>query len=243
MNRVKRAIIMAAGEGTRLRPLTYTTHKALLPVNGRPMIETILQALADNGIRDVTVVVGYKKEQFASLPARWPGVRLIENPWYASRNNISSLYVARAYLPGAMVLDGDQVIRDASALDPSFERSGYNCVWTDGHTDEWLLTLDREGTVRSCSRTGGEHGWRLYSVSRWSEDDGRRLAADLERAMEEEKNWSLYWDDVALFLRPEDYRLGVRPMAADAVVEIDSLAELAAADPSYAGYITPKEGM
>ena len=242
MNRVKRAIIMAAGEGRRLRPLTDRTHKALLPVNGRPMIHTILDALETNGIRDVTVVVGYKKEQFASLPERWPGVRLVENPWYADRNNIFSLYAARDYLPGAMVLDGDQVIYDPAALDPAFERSGYNCVWTDEPTGEWLLTLDGEGVVRSCSRTGGVHGWRLYSVSRWSEADGARLADDLERAVREEKNWSLYWDDVALFLHPEAYRLGVWPMAADAVTEIDSLAELAAIDSGYAGYIASKEG-
>ena len=241
MNRVRRAIILAAGEGTRLRPLTLDTPKALLPVNGRPMIHTILDALAQNGIRDVTVVVGYKKEKFASLPERWPGVRLVENPLYDKCNNISSLYAARAYLPGAMVLDGDQVIYDPAALDPAFDRSGYNCVWTDEPTDEWLLTMDGNGAVASCSRTGGTHGWRLYSISRWSEADGARLAGDLEWAMGQERYRSLYWDDVALFLRPEAYSLGVRPMGAGDVVEIDSLAELAAIDPGYAPYLDSGE--
>ena len=241
MHTVKRAVILAAGEGVRLRPVTLTTPKPLIPVNGTRMIDTAIRALQANGIGDIALVVGYRKEQFYPLAGEYPGLRLIENPWYESCNNISSLYAARDWLEDAIILDGDQIIRDPAVLGADFDRSGYNCVWTDGHTDEWLLTVT-EGIVTHCSRTGGSGGWQLYSVSRWTAEDGRRLRGHLELEFMEKRNRQIYWDDVALFCHPDQYRLGIRPMGRDDVLEIDSLAELAAVDPSYRPLLGPEEG-
>lgn len=233
MHRIERAIIMAAGQGKRMRPVTDRTPKPLVAVNGERMIDTAIRALHENGIFEIYVVVGYLKEQFASLAQEHPGLTLIENPWYAECNNISSLYCAREHIENAIILDGDQLIRTSEALRPEFERSGYNCVWTDEPTDEWLLTV-QDGHVVSCSRTGGCGGWQLYSVSRWTAEDGRRLKRHLELEFDERQNRQIYWDDVALFCHPEEYDLGVMPMARGDVTEIDDLRELAALDPSYA---------
>ena len=57
------AVILAAGEGKRVRPLTRSRPKALLPVANRPIIEYVIEAVLKNGIRDIVVVVGYRKEQ------------------------------------------------------------------------------------------------------------------------------------------------------------------------------------
>ena len=232
MHKVKRAIIMAAGTGTRMLPLTNSIPKPLISVNGTRMIDSVIAALRENGIVETYVVVGHLKEAFSDLPARWPGLTLIENPWYLSCNNISSLYMAREHLEDAIILDGDQIIYDPSVLSPEFERSGYNAVWTDGETREWLLTVE-DGVVTACSRSGGRGGWQLYSISRWSSEDGQRLRRHLEEEFEQKQNRQIYWDDVALFCHPGDYRLGIRPMRRDAVIEIDSLAELAEVDESY----------
>ena len=234
MHQVKRAIIMAAGTGSRMRPVTEHTPKPLIRVKGVRMIDTVIDALHQNGIFEIYVVVGYLKEQFAGLPAQYPGLCLIENPYYDTCNNISSLYVARKHLEDVIILDGDQIIYDSSILAPEFERSGYNGVWTDTDTDEWLMTVE-DGIVTACSRTGGKGGWQLYSISRWSAADGSRLRRHLELEFEEKQNRQIYWDDVALFCHPEDYRLGMRPMEKGCIVEIDSFQELVEADPSYAG--------
>lgn len=232
MNYVKHAILMAAGKGDRMRPITLTTPKPLVQVNGVRMIDSVIMALHKNGIKEIYIVVGYLKDQFRSLPVQYPGVQLIENPYYDTCNNISSLYVAREHLGDSIILDGDQIIYNPEILAPEFERSGYNAVWCAEKTKEWLMQVEN-GIVRSCSRTGGSCGWQLYSISRWTAEDGARLRKHLEIEFEENKNRQIYWDDVALFCYPDQYSLGIREMKKTDVREIDTIAELAEADPSY----------
>ena len=154
MHRVKRAIIMAAGF-------------------------TVIDALHRNNICEVYIVVGYLKEQFHILEEKYSDVNFIENPYYSECNNISSLYMARNYLEDAIILDGDQIINNHKVLEPEFEKSGYNAVWTEQKTEEWLMQVEN-GKVISCSRDGGERGWQLFSISRWTEEDGKRLRTHLE---------------------------------------------------------------
>ena len=231
MYQAKRAIIMAAGKGERMHPVTEHTPKPLVPVRGRRMIDTIITALRQHGITEIYVVVGYLKEQFQKLPEEYPGLTLIENPDYDRANNISSLYYARAHLEDTVILDGDQIILDPEILAPAFTRSGYCCRWTEEPTAEWLLTVV-DGVVTRCSRTGGEKGWELHSVSFWSAEDGKKLRKHLERE-DEAGNRQIYWDDVALFCYPAEYRLGVRSIETGSLVEIDSFEELCAIDPEY----------
>lgn len=237
---VQRAVVVAAGIGKRMQPLTLKTPKPLVSVNGVRMIDSVISALWKNGIREIYVVVGYLKEQFASLPEQWPGLQLIENPLFDTWNNISSLYAAREHLEDCIILDGDQLIVDYKALSPQFTRSGYNAVWCEGETDEWLLDV-QNGVVRSCSRTGGAGGWQLYSVSRWSAEDGRRLRDCLEREFDLGSR-DIYWDDVPIFKYPELFTLGIREMSRDDVIEIDTLEELAAIDGSYLSWLNNVNG-
>ena len=237
---VERAIILAAGVGERLRPVTLQTPKPLLRVHGRRLMDLLIQGLHQNGIREIYVVVGYLKDQFASLETEYPGVKLIENPYYACCNSIASLYCAREHLENAMILDSGQIIYDPAVLSPEFDRSGYNAVWTEEPTKERLLTV-KDGVVTECSRTGGDRGWQLFGISRWTAEDGRKLRRHLEIEFEEKRNSQLCWDDLALFRYPADYALGIRMMCPDDVVEIDTLEELASIDGGYSALIESDE--
>ena len=232
---VKRAIIMAAGIGKRMQPLTFDIPKPLVKVNGVRMIDTAVEGLHRNGIEEIYVVVGHLREQFREWAKSRPGVEIIENPYYDTCNNISSLYVAREHLGDCIILDGDQIICNPTVLSPEFTLSGYNAVWCEGETNEWLMDVE-DGVVRNCSRTGGARGWQLYSVSRWTSEDGEKLKRHVELEFES-GNRQIYWDDVAMFCHFSDYTLGIREMRASDVIEIDDLETLAAIDCSYRKYL------
>ena len=219
-----------------MKPVTLKTPKPLVVVNGVRIIDTVIEALHENEIYEIYVVVGYLKEQFKSLEIQYPGLKLIENPYYNVCNNIASLYVARNYLEDVIILDGDQIIYNSKILCPEFEKSGYNSVWIEEETNEWLQTVEN-GIVKACSRNGGKRGWQLYSISRWTAEDGKKLKKHLEIEFEIKMNRQIYWDDIPMFCHFEEYELGIWPMNRTDIIEIDNMAELIAVDNSYEKYL------
>ena len=194
---VKRAMIMAAGIGKRMRPLTLSTPKPLIEVNGIRMIDTIIDGLLANGIEDINIVTGYLAERFEVLSQKYPMIRFVNNPDYDKCNNISSLYYARDLLDTDVIItDADQIVKNKDVLSPIFERSGYNAIKVSSHTDEWVMEVNN-GIVTSCSRNGGDKGWQLYGVSRWSKEDSIKLKEYVEFEFEKKNNtdncaWNQY---------------------------------------------------
>ncbi|MBR7063771.1 MAG: phosphocholine cytidylyltransferase family protein [Treponema sp.] len=233
MSEIKRAVIMAAGIGNRMKPVTLKMPKPLITVNGKRMIDTIVDALHENGIYEIYVVVGYKKEQFYKWAEEKNGITIIENNLYDTCNNISSLYAARSHIEEAIILDGDQIIYNPAILKKEFTQSGYSCAWTSDETYEWLLTVDEKNRVVACSRTGGKNGWQLFSISRWTKEDGAKLKTLVEEEFEKNHNRQIYWDDIALFCYPENFNLTVYPITKSDIIEIDNFSELCAIDGTY----------
>ena len=111
-----RAVILAAGFGSRLRPLTDTRPKALVPVAGQPLLGHALDALAAHGITTATVVVGYAADTVRAFVAGRAdvAVRCVENPAYATTNTLASLLCAEPTVEGdLLVLDGDLIFEPA----------------------------------------------------------------------------------------------------------------------------------
>lgn len=233
MAKIERAIFIAAGEGKRLRPVTLETPKPLISVNGKRILDTGIEALRANGVRDIYIVTGYKKELFHEAYGAMPDIHLIENPDYLNGNNITSMYHARQYLPGAFVLEADIIVSNPQIFQVSAEKSGYMASWKKPAT-EWLLDVKGK-RIRGYDKNGGRDGYQLFGISVWNEEDGKRLAEDIRRMVEDKGNTGIYWDEVALG-KLDQYHLEVKQIGENDICEIDDLEELIRMDPSYIRY-------
>ncbi|MEK7480821.1 MAG: phosphocholine cytidylyltransferase family protein [Patescibacteria group bacterium] len=95
------AIILAAGQGSRLRPLTQEIPKCLVEVGGKSILARTLEALMENGVHDVVFTTGYREEKIrAFVAATYPALRplYIKNDRYQETNYIYSLWLARAHI-------------------------------------------------------------------------------------------------------------------------------------------------
>lgn len=102
----KNAIILAAGFGMRMVPINTQSPKALMEVNGEPLIERTIKQLHEVGVTDIYVVVGFMKEQFEYLIDEY-GVELIVNEEYAEKNNLHSLALAAEKLSNTYIIPCD----------------------------------------------------------------------------------------------------------------------------------------
>lgn len=106
-----KAIILAAGVARRLAPLTDHTHKALLPVGGRSLLDRMLEALAASGVTESVLVVGHCQDQVrraAGSTRAAMRVRYVENPDYQLGSSLSLWHAREAMLSGAtLIMDAD----------------------------------------------------------------------------------------------------------------------------------------
>ena len=234
MNQIKRAIIVAAGEGSRLRPVTLSTPKPLVKVNGKKIINWIIEALKTNGIREIYIVSGYKKEQFFELFKDDPDITIIENPIYDHSNNVTSLYAARDFIPESFIIEGDLMIQNPEILSPYFIKSAYLATYMKD-TPEWALRL-KDGTIISYDIGGSHDSYRLWGVSMWTKEDGEKLSELVRKQVEDIKDLSIYWDELALPDTTVKFDLGIREIALEDIMEIDTFEELVSVDASYKSY-------
>ncbi len=104
---IMKAIILAAGIGSRLKPLTDFKPKTMVEINGKPMLRHILDAVFAAGVTDVVICTGYKSEvirDYCSKELASANIRFIENHDYQTTNNMYSLFLASAELRGDCLL-------------------------------------------------------------------------------------------------------------------------------------------
>lgn len=126
MTKIKHAIIFASGVGRRLRPLTYVTPKALIKVDGTPIIENTINALFENGITNIYIVVGHQKERFLYLEKKYLNLQLIVDPDYTKSLSISALAASTDLFNNDLIIvESDIVIYDKSILTNKIDSSHY----------------------------------------------------------------------------------------------------------------------
>ena len=145
---------MAAGTSSRFAPLSYEKPKALIEVKGEVLIERQIRQLKDSGIKEIYIVTGYMAEQFDYLKEKY-GVCLIHNPFYLSRNNNSSIWVARNVIKNTYICSADNYF-SINPFEKEVNDAYYAGVFADCHTEEWCMQEDADGNIISV-HVGGEN--------------------------------------------------------------------------------------
>ena len=188
-----RAIILSAGQGSRLLPHTENTPKALLDLSGRSMLEWQLRGLAEAGVREAVVVTGFRDDQIDRAVALHAPpelrVRTLYNPFYKLADNLASCWMARAEMDGPfLILNGDTLFEPEiarrlisappAAITVTIDRKpAYDAddmkVWTEG------TRLKAIGKKLTAQETNGES----IGFLRFESAGAAAFVAEIERTM------------------------------------------------------------
>ena len=154
-----KAVILAAGIASRLRPLTDNTPKCLLEVGSKCLLGRTIDSLISNGFREFVVVTGYLKEMIEGyISANYPslGVEYIFNDKYASTNNIYSLWMTKEAVKDQdiMLLDSD-ILFDSPIITALLESSHENCLALNSHElgdEEIKVIVDETNRIKEISK-------------------------------------------------------------------------------------------
>lgn len=228
--RVQRAVIFAAGFGSRLVPVTLNTPKPLVRVKGQRIIDGLLDALTEAEISEVYIVRGYLSEQFDQLLYKYPNIKFIENPTYNEANNISSAMCARYLLANAYVCEADLLLYNHNLITKYQYQSNYLGVPVE-MTNDWCFKA--KGGYISEMSIGGVNCYHMFGISYWSARDGARLSGHIEEVYSSPGGHERFWDQVALDYHISDYKIAVRECSFEDIAEIDTYNELKKLDKTY----------
>ena len=228
---VKRAIILAAGFGSRMMPATADRPKPMVRVNGVRIIDTLLDAFAAVGITEVTIIGGYRFDKLKDLQEKYPFVRLVENPEYDRTNNISSALLSFDTLhDGCYFCEADLYISNPHII-TKYQYSSNILGSYSMETDDWSFKM-AEGYLTDY-RKGNTYCYNYYGISYWTAEDCEKLKKDFVEVYNEPNGKDYFWEFIPFVLRKDNYKVEIRPCRKQDIMEIDNYYELAQLDPSY----------
>ena len=214
----KNAIILAAGYGLRMVPINQNKPKALLTVNGKPLIERQIEYLNEIGITDITIVVGYMKEAFDYLTDKY-GVQLVYNKFYAEKNNLFSLECVKSKINNTYIIPCEIYCNKNP-----FEQYEY-FTWymiselNDKHSS---VKVNRNGNLDY--NPNRKDGNSMIGIAYISKEDSPLLKNRIKTLCEADENSNEFWE-VALFDK-SDIHVEANVKSSSEIVEINSYEQL-----------------
>lgn len=192
----KNAIILAAGYGLRMVPINQNKPKALLTVDGRPLIERQIEQLQEVGIKDITIVVGYMKEAFDYLTDKY-GVNLVYNKFYSEKNNLFSMECVNSIIGDTYIVPCDIYC----AKNPFAKYENFTWYMINELIDDHSpVRVTRNGNLDYNRNQKG--GNTMVGISFISKEDAPKLQQRIKLLCNDENNNNEFWE-TALFYKSE----------------------------------------
>ena len=189
----RRAIVLAAGAGTRLNPMTNGLPKCLVRFGERSLVDMQVEALLAAGVDDIVLVVGYEADQVRRHCRPLPAVRFVENPDFGSTNSIYSLWLARAFLDRETFLFNCDIVFHPALLERMLEGGRQNAIAVDSHAPrvagEMNVRIRATGEVAAIGKDLDPSDCQAQSVqlARFDSAGARSVAAEVERLVAERR--------------------------------------------------------
>jgi CTP:phosphocholine cytidylyltransferase-like protein len=221
-----RAILMAAGMGTRLRPLTEKTPKSLIEVNGMSLLERQIINLKEVGIDEIIVLTGYLHVKFDYLVEKYNLIKVI-NDKYDIYNNIYTMYLVREYIKDAFVIDADNYITRNFLPTLKPNTSVYYSACKENVIGEWILNYDKDGKIFGIDIgiESDKSNYIMSGASFWTAKDGALICKKVQEAVEVNNSMDIYWDNIAVE-NFKDMNVYIEKIESNDIFEIDSLEDL-----------------
>lgn len=228
--KVERAIIMAAGFGSRMVPITLERPKPLVKVNGVRIIDTLLDALILKGIKEIYIVTGYKKEMFSELLEKYPFLKFIENDEYNITNNISSIMKALPYVDNCYICEADFLVSNPNIISKYHYCSNYLGTYVK-ETDDWCFKMNDRYAEEY--KKGNTNCYQAFGISYWNEEDSKKLRNLLPNIYKTKKGKQEFWESCIFDYYKDQFKAEINLCSKFDIVEIDNYSELVEIDPSY----------
>lgn len=229
MPKVDNAIILAAGTASRFAPLSFEKPKSLFEVKGEVLIERQIRQLREAGINQIILVVGYKKECFEYLKAKYD-VILVENNEFLTRNNNGSIFAARKYLSNSYICSSDNYF-EKNPFSKEEECAYYSVLYSDGPTDEWCVSLDAAGFITDAT-IGGIASWYMFGHVFWDRAFSEKFISILQREYDNPITYNELWEEIFL-QHTDELKMKIKRFAPGSIYEFDTLDELRDFDRTY----------
>ena len=237
-----KALILAAGLGTRLAPITNDRPKSLVPVNGKPILIKQIENLNANGVVDITIVSGYKANTLeAAVHEKYPEIKIVESVDYATTNNMYSAYLGiKAMFPDGNIkpfyMMNADVFYDESVITALEKDSRSNLIVVDigRYIEESMKVVEKDGRLVAISKqiTPEEALGCSIDVYKFGADGGKAFFKSCVEYIDEKKELKK-WSEVALNDALADVVFQACPLNGR-WLEIDNHEDLAAAEVLFA---------
>lgn len=241
-NCVTTAILLAAGTGTRLLPLTKEAPKCLTIVSGQPILGRLIHNLRLQGIRRLVVVIGHLGEQireYLQQHASDMQINYVSNPVYQTTNNIYSLWLAKEQIREPFLLVESDLVFDASMLDdmlvPDKIAISRMRPWMNGTT----VALGSDGRVTNffdSSCINDESRYKTVNIYSLSEFTWHRVLKSMSHYIATDRLGEYYENVFAEMVSESSLSFTSVFFDADRWYEIDNLSDLHEAEKMFASY-------